>query len=253
MSFVKNKRIGLSLPGAGVRGVAYVGVLQAIEEAGIEIARIITFSSGAIVSILYAQQTPFDEITEIFRGFKWRNQLRRNWLRKNFLEGTGGKRLEDLTIPIHIQVANFSTHQNEIISQGPIVDWLLATSNINFYQPISINQQKYIDGGFSAGYGVSFLRQYEDVSTIVTVSPGNPSYDESMLKNPIFPMQKLATFSLTHIRELDKIVNPPDIHIPNVAEGYGVFDSEYVDEMVEKGYQATKKEIPNILAFLKNH
>jgi NTE family protein len=43
------KSVGISLSGGGSRGVAHVGILKALEEAGIKISKVTGTSAGAIV------------------------------------------------------------------------------------------------------------------------------------------------------------------------------------------------------------
>lgn len=47
-------RIGISLAGGGIRGIAHVGVLKALEENNIEVEAIAGTSAGSIVATLYA-------------------------------------------------------------------------------------------------------------------------------------------------------------------------------------------------------
>ena len=63
---MKNKKISLCLAGGGIKGVAHIGVLKAIEEKNIEIEYIGGTSSGSIVSSLYAAGFTAEEIYNIF-------------------------------------------------------------------------------------------------------------------------------------------------------------------------------------------
>ena len=49
-----DSKTGLVLSGGGARGIAHIGVLQALDDAGIEIDMISGCSAGAIVGALYA-------------------------------------------------------------------------------------------------------------------------------------------------------------------------------------------------------
>ena len=62
-------KISLCLAGGGIKGVAHVGVLKALEEKNIEIEYIGGASSGSIVSILYASGFTSDEIYQIFKKY----------------------------------------------------------------------------------------------------------------------------------------------------------------------------------------
>lgn len=59
-------KIGLALSGGGVKGAAHIGVLRALEEAGIKIDVIAGTSAGGIVAMLYSIGYTPDEIAEIF-------------------------------------------------------------------------------------------------------------------------------------------------------------------------------------------
>ncbi len=57
-----NPTIGLALSGGGIRGVAHLGVLKALEERNIPISQIAGVSAGSIVGALYASGYTVDEI-----------------------------------------------------------------------------------------------------------------------------------------------------------------------------------------------
>ena len=58
--------IGIALSGGGLKGAAHIGVIQALEELGIEINSISGTSSGSIFAIMYAMGYTTNEMTEIF-------------------------------------------------------------------------------------------------------------------------------------------------------------------------------------------
>ena len=59
--------IGLVLSGGGVRGVAHIGVIKALEEHGLFPTHIAGTSAGAIVGALYANGNTWQEILEFFK------------------------------------------------------------------------------------------------------------------------------------------------------------------------------------------
>jgi len=62
-------KIGLALSGGGIRGAAHIGVLKALEEAGVRIDVISGASAGSIVAALYAVGYTPREIEKIFLQF----------------------------------------------------------------------------------------------------------------------------------------------------------------------------------------
>lgn len=53
----QRKKVGLVLSGGGAKGVAHIGVLKVLEEAGIPIDYIAGTSMGSLVGALYASGT----------------------------------------------------------------------------------------------------------------------------------------------------------------------------------------------------
>ena len=58
-------RFGLALSGGGIRGVAHIGVLKALEEEGMVPSWIAGTSAGSIVAGLYAYGYSTQELVEI--------------------------------------------------------------------------------------------------------------------------------------------------------------------------------------------
>ena len=57
------KKVGLALGGGGVRGIAHIGVLNVLEQAGIDIDLIVGTSAGALIGGAYASGMTTREIT----------------------------------------------------------------------------------------------------------------------------------------------------------------------------------------------
>ncbi len=73
----KNERpkVGLVLSGGGAKGMAHIGVIKAMEEAGLYPDYITGTSMGSIIGALYAIGYSADEIKEIALGIKWETVL----------------------------------------------------------------------------------------------------------------------------------------------------------------------------------
>lgn len=69
----KNKRpkIGLTLSGGGAKGLAHIGILKALDSAGLKVDYITGTSMGAIVGALYAVGYSGKEIEELQKQMNW--------------------------------------------------------------------------------------------------------------------------------------------------------------------------------------
>lgn len=62
-------KLGLSLAGGGIRGIAHAGVIEALEENNIEINIIGGTSSGSLVAVLYAMGFSGKDILSLFKKY----------------------------------------------------------------------------------------------------------------------------------------------------------------------------------------
>ena len=61
--------IGIAFAGAGLKGVAHIGALKALEELGVKIDYVTGTSSGAMMATLYAMGFTPDEMAELTRKY----------------------------------------------------------------------------------------------------------------------------------------------------------------------------------------
>ena len=79
----RRKRVGLALGGGVVRGIAHLGVISVLEEAGIPIDCISGTSVGAIIAAGYAAGIGVQRLSEYAQEFRWwriARPLREHWL-----------------------------------------------------------------------------------------------------------------------------------------------------------------------------
>ncbi|HSK14255.1 MAG TPA: patatin-like phospholipase family protein, partial [Phnomibacter sp.] len=72
------QKIGLTLSGGGAKGLAHIGLLKAIDSAGLKIDLVTGTSMGSIVGGLYAAGYTADSIEKIARSIDWKLLLSNN-------------------------------------------------------------------------------------------------------------------------------------------------------------------------------
>lgn len=75
-------KVGLVLSGGGAKGLAHIGVLKAIEEAGLEVDYIAGSSMGAIIGGLYAMGYSPDFLEQMVSEQKWTSLIMDHYPRK---------------------------------------------------------------------------------------------------------------------------------------------------------------------------
>lgn len=98
----KDLKVGLVLSGGGAKGLAHIGALKVIEEAGVKIDYITGTSMGAIVGALYASGYSANELDSIFKNTDFESLIQDNVPRsaKTFYEKEDSERYA-LTLPFN--------------------------------------------------------------------------------------------------------------------------------------------------------
>ncbi|WP_298478873.1 patatin-like phospholipase family protein [uncultured Maribacter sp.] len=98
----KDVKVGLVLSGGGAKGLAHIGALKIIEEAGVKIDYVGGTSMGAIIGALYASGYSATELDSIFRNTSLGNLIQDNLPRsaKTFYEKEDSERYA-ITLPFN--------------------------------------------------------------------------------------------------------------------------------------------------------
>ena len=78
-------RIGLALSGGGAKGLAHIGILKAIDSAGLKVDLVSGTSMGSIVGGLYAAGYTPDSIEQIARNLDWKVLLSNNVSMRSYI------------------------------------------------------------------------------------------------------------------------------------------------------------------------
>lgn len=259
----ENKRIGLALSGGGIKGIAHIGVMKALEELDIRPNIISGVSAGAIIGCLFAAGLDADSVKKFvdqtkfgkafFPGFTTKGLLKHDFLKTRLKEYLSFEYLEDLTIPFKVACTNLNTGQIEVFDEGPIIPAVAASSAIPvLFSPEKIGDNLYSDGGVLMNLPAETIREHCDVLIGVDLIPRV----EIKLKqlSGVFSSMSIAarTFYLTIQNNSAKDIALCDILIvPEHIEDHHIFSFNKVEEIFESGYTSTMKQKDQILAQLE--
>ena len=132
-------KIGLALGGGGAKGAAEVGVLKALEEAGIQVDYIAGTSVGAIVGGLYASGYTAKELETMFQTQEWLSLLTD---RKASLSNEPWKTVEGVTYIFGFPVVDRNSSGAFGVMKGgrieQVLDSMLAEKGCAEFERMSI-------------------------------------------------------------------------------------------------------------------
>jgi len=215
-------RLGLALGGGAARGFAHIGVIQVLEEAGLRPALVVGTSAGSLVGALYASgksgmelgtlaQT-MDESALTDWAFPGRGLLRGEALARYVREQVGGRRIEQLPLPLGIVATDLDSGLPALFQRGDTGVAVRASSAVPaLFQPVSIGGREYVDGGLVSPVPVRFARQMgaELVLAVdISVVPdGNPTGDAMRMLLQTFAIMGRSINSY-ELRDADIVLRP---------------------------------------------
>lgn len=270
----KPGRIGFALGGGGVHGAAEVGMLQALDGAGVHPDLIVGTSIGAINGAIIAAHpgsegvehltrfwTALEESDVLSAGmFGWVSTFVRSWTHlqslnplRELLESHLPASFDALETPFQCVAASVERAGPQWFSEGPLVPAILASCAVpGLFPPIQIDGEHYMDGGLVHSIPVGRALEL-GASEVFVIHVGRI---ETPLRKPRNPLEvALAAFEIgRRHRFVEEIENVPEgvaVHVlPAEADGLGfnelrqfaaIRDPERIRRAVGKARDATAR------------
>jgi NTE family protein len=183
---VPHRKVGLALSAGGAKGLAHVGVLQVLEENGIEIDAIAGCSMGSYIGALWACGYSGPDLEELAAEIQDRKKL---WTladpvlpplsgllhgrkaKRHLMRSIGKLRFEDLARLLLIVTFDLDTKERLVIREGRIADAVHASCAMpGVIKPVTLGGHRCADGGVVDPVPVSTLRKFSDVEIVIAVS-----------------------------------------------------------------------------------
>ena len=154
----KRKKIGFALGAGGSRGVAHIGFLKAMEEAGIKADYVSGCSMGSVIGAAYASGMPVDEMKHATNKLKFFDLfsfagvpgglIGTQKMRSLLVRHLGDIQFSDLKLPFACVATDMITQKLVEMQSGKVVDAVVASSSIpTIFTPTIRDGQRLIDGG----------------------------------------------------------------------------------------------------------
>jgi NTE family protein len=253
----EHPRVGLALAGGFARGIAHLGVLRVLRDAGIPIDCVGGTSVGALIAVGYCAGTSLEEMVKVgaatsFSDFgrwtpSWLGLATNQRLEKYLARFTPATTFEELRTPLAIATTDINAGVTVYYSHGPIVPPLRASCAYpGLFVPIQFEGRTLVDGFLTAPVpveGVMLLGA--DVVIAVYLESGNleePRTFTDVLSRSFNIIQRHG--DLAWRAQADVIIEP-DVK-PFVWD-----DFSKTPEMVAAGEAAAQAALPQIRAVLR--
>lgn len=251
------KKVGLALGAGSSKGFAHIGVLQALDEAGIQIDMISGSSMGAIIGGIYSVGTDLYMLEKFIKSIKLYDYLDVKLpLSGGVLKGerlqelvrvfTHNKTFAETKTPFCCVAVDAQAGKLDVLEEGPLHESIRASMSIPaFFEPVKLNGKTYIDGGVLERVPCKTLRDH-GMDVIIGVDVGyhgdikdvSDMSAYSVLNHTISIMQ----WELTKYRREEADI----MLVPEVLFVSGRFQTDQAGATIEEGRRAVIAALPEI-------
>lgn len=182
---ISGRLVGLALASGGAKGFAHIGVLQVLEENGIEVDMVSGSSMGAYVGSIWASGASGAEMERLAREMEQRWAIwglidpvfppRRGFLRgvaikRRLMRTIGESHFGDLVRPLRVVATNLETLDRMVFTHGRVADAVHASIAVpGICVPVVVGEDTFADGGIVDPLPVDVLRE-AGVSRVIAVN-----------------------------------------------------------------------------------
>ena len=259
-------RFTLVLGGGGMKGLAHVGVLQALTERGLPPTHIVGSSVGALVGAAWSAGKSVAELREValslrrkdvfvvahadmaFKRMRSPALFRREPLEQLIHRLVGDRTFEDLERPLVVNTVDINSAMQVFwglpgLEEVRVADAVFASCALPGYlPPHEIHGRYYVDGATVDNLPVATARALGgELVVAVDVSASNAfraDTQEEGFAAVFMRATEIAMESLLELR-LQNWTTPPIYYMHPRVEHISPFDFDHLRELVEEGYRAT--------------
>ncbi|MRI01061.1 phospholipase [Kriegella sp. EG-1] len=241
----QSKKIGLVLSGGGVKGIAHIGLIKALNEFNIDVGVISGSSAGALVGALYANGSSIDQMLAFFKETPL---VKYNFLTfakpglidtvkyySLFLKRFNNDSFQALNKKLFVTATNLQEGTQRQFHDGELIRALLASAALPpVFSPIEIQGELYADGGIMNNFPVEPLIGECDIivgSNVATIKQIPKKAINSSLK-----LANRVTSLMIHATYKAKLEYCNLIFEPEQLESFGVLDKKGIERAFNIGY-----------------
>lgn len=250
-------KVGLALGGGVVRGFAHVGVLTALEEAGIRADVVTGTSVGSIVGAFMAAGYDSASLREVTKHLNWVGMARPawpgrgGWISFYKLEQFVGRQLNDplfsdLKLPFAAVATDLLTGNPVVLTKGPVAPAVHASSAVpGLVVPVLIDGQLLSDGGVSDNLPVRTTRALGAEYVIACNILGRYwSKARNPLTRGVAAIENAIRWAGGGLLLADCLIEPDVSEVAYHSFARGAY-------MIDQGRRAAEAKIPEILRALE--
>lgn len=246
--------VAYALGSGAARGFAHVGVLNALDEAGITPDLIVGTSSGSIVGVLYAAGIRGDALNRLALDIDRDEVIDYSASKRGVITGESlqafvndklrNRLLEDLDIPVAVVSTDLHSGRKKVFTRGDTGLAVRAASSFpGLFRPVAIADREYVDGGVLSPVPVdTAIDMGADI--VIAVDVARPPSTDRDIDGWIDVLHQSYLIMARAMSSVE-IVNADIVIKPDIGD-MSLLDFDQRQTAIDAGAAATREIIPSI-------
>jgi NTE family protein len=261
--------LGLALSGGGARGLAHIGVLATLEQAGLRVEAIAGTSMGAILGAAYAAGRSPAELRSLSSRLGRFGRLiglaDLGIPRAGLVKGTTVRQFlqelfhphrsfDTLNLPLAVAAVDLRRAEEVVFDSGDLLRAVRASMSVpGIFPPVEWDERLLVDGGVLNNLPVDLARAL-GANIVVAVDVGLDPRNEAIWQSTRLPrlamhLWRAASVMMARNTAAKLSQSPPDLLIrpplpPRVTSVAGFRRAE---QLIQAGEQAAQEALPRLL------
>ncbi len=247
-------KVGLALGGGFARGIAHIGVLQALLSNQIPIHLVAGTSAGSLVGALFCAGLDPWMLERSAEQMNWRGLIRLRLRRDGLLDMQGLEQFilghigdidfQDLKIPFTATATDLTTGKEALLDSGKVSAAVRASCAFpGIFLPVRVGRQTLVDGGLTHPIPTDVVRRM-GADVVIGVDLNRPSGEPKPPRNLLHII--MSSLALVQRPQTEWALGEADVIIQPDLHTFSIIELERVSEMVQAGREAAQKVIPAI-------
>ncbi len=277
MKHTRPPRIAVVFGGGALKGLAHVGALRALAEAGITPSLYAGSSIGAMIAAAAASGSTAGELSERALAFRRKDLFRINHMgmlmermlsRSIYLEAplrslcdalVAEGTFEDLAVPLLVTAVDIERASPVVFGRPGlrdvrVRDAVYASCALpGFFPPGAVGHRTCIDGGTTDNLPVAIAAMGVDALIAVDVGIADVPIRAGIASQGFASIFMRAASMMMHEQQqhaLERWTSPPMLLVRPPVSHIGWFSFAHVEELLESGYTAMRDALADIDALL---
>jgi predicted acylesterase/phospholipase RssA/CRP-like cAMP-binding protein len=271
--------VGVVFGGGGARGLAHIGVVRALHEAGVPIDMIGGTSMGAVIAGVLGMGMGWKRILEISRK-GWlsyrphkeytlpfisivRSKVLDRWVREIYAT----TEIEDLWLSYFCVSCNLTTREMAVFERGSLAKAIRASAALpGLFVPVVVDGEVHVDGAVVNNLPGDIMRR-RSCKTLIVVDVGSvPAFDFDFGEFPspwrllwghIMPFVKrldvptigailMRTTEVSSAQQASDVARDADLCLRPPIDDFGVLEFARIDEIVQVGFRYARDSLEQL-------